>query len=112
MGSERWNRLLWGVEFTDSVSGEAPMLIGALWANSGQRECYAGEPTRALLFCTRREARTWCQQRMQRWRETSVPGDVVKAWKVRAVRVRETVARVGDVNGLGNVGPNDGHERP
>lgn len=89
MGDDvRWNRLLWGVEFTGSRD-EPPKLIGDLWSpNRGVP--HAGEPTRALLFCTRAQARVWCVERSLRWggRERN---DIVSRWRLRPVRVRETV---------------------
>lgn len=84
----RWDRRLWGVEFSGSRTDDAPMLIGRLWALDLGGNPYHGEPTRALLFCTRQHARTWCAETMLKWRDG---GDIVRRWLVRPVRVRETV---------------------
>lgn len=86
----RWDRLLWGVQFTGS-STKDQMLIGGLWAADLGGAPYLGEPTRALLFCTRQQARDWCAQKMSRWRDHRQPDDIVTRWRVRPVRVRETV---------------------
>jgi hypothetical protein len=85
----RWDRALWGVEFTGSRTDDAPMLIGRLWAHEWASSApYPGEPTRALLFTTREFARQWCAETMLKWRD----GDsIVRRWRVRPVRVRETV---------------------
>jgi len=67
------------------------MLIGGLWAADLGGEPYAGEPTRALLFCTRQQARAWCADTMSKWRDGRQRDDIVASWTVRPVRVRETV---------------------
>jgi hypothetical protein len=86
----RWDRRLWGVEFTGSRSDDAPMLIGRIWATEWASSTpYPGEPTRALLFTTRALARQWCAETMANWRDGR--NDCVSRWRVRAVRVRETV---------------------
>lgn len=80
-----WNRLLWGVELSSPLS--KPKLIGSLW--HGQTPYpYPDEPTRALLFCTRKAAREWCRAEMAKcaWR-----CDYCSDWRFRPVRVRETV---------------------
>lgn len=87
----RWNRLLWGVVFTTGPADRDPMLIGGLWAADLGGEPYAGEPTRALLFCTRQQARAWCADTMSKWRDGRQRDDIVARWTVRPVRVRETV---------------------
>lgn len=89
----RWDRLLWGVEFTGSRTDDEPMLIGRLWAADWARTTslpYPGEPTRALLFTTRELARQWCAETMANWRAGG-RDECVSRWRVRAVRVRETV---------------------
>ena len=86
-----WDRMLWGIEFSGSAHDEEPMLIGTLWASDIDRNPYPGEPTRALLFCSRKEARAWCAKEMAEWREGRRPDDIVMRWRVRPVRVRETV---------------------
>lgn len=86
-----WDRMLWGIEFSVSAHDEEPMLIGTLWASDIDRNPYPGEPTRAMLFCTRKEARAWCARRMAEWREDRPSCDIVRRWRMRVVRVRETV---------------------
>ena len=88
----RWDRLLWGVEFSSGSRMSAPMLIGRLWATEWASSTpYPGEPTRALLFTTRELARKWCAETMSKWRDGRQHDDCVSRWRVRAVRVRETV---------------------
>lgn len=67
------------------------MLIGNLWAAELRGEPYPGEPTRALLFCTREHARAWCADTLRKWRDGRQRDDIVARWTVRPVRVRETV---------------------
>jgi hypothetical protein len=90
-GVRRWHRLLWGVVFESVVGDHDAMLIGSLWADDLKSIRYDGEPTRALLFCTRAQARTWCAKKMAGWREGRTASDRVMTRRVRAVRVRETV---------------------
>lgn len=87
----RWDRLLWGVHFIGSARDKTPMLIGGLWADDLGGKPYAGEPTRALLFCTRAQARDWCAETMRKWRDGRHRDDCVTRWALRPVRVRETV---------------------
>lgn len=87
----RWNRLLWGVVFSSGPADREAMLIGGLWATDLGGTPYAGEPTRALLFCTRKQAREWCAETMRKWRDGRQRDDIVARWTVRPVRVRETV---------------------
>ena len=89
----RWNRLLWGVEFTGSRPDDEPMLIGAMWATDVRGEPYPGEPSRALLFSARAQARAWCAGTLRKWRDGRSPDDIVSKWRVRPVRVRETVVK-------------------
>ena len=51
------HRLLWGVKFESGRADADAMLIGSLWADDIKSIRYEGEPTRALLFCTRAQAR-------------------------------------------------------
>lgn len=85
--SAAWNQPLWGVHLISDR--EKPLLLGRAWApgiNSAPR--YTGEPTRALLFETRAQARQWCADRMRPWRLRS---DSMRDWKLRPVRVVESV---------------------
>ena len=87
----RWDRALWGVHFTGANKNESPMLIGDLWATDLGGSTYPGEPTRALLFCTRAQARAWCAETLLQWRNGRQRDDSVARWMVKPVRVRETV---------------------
>lgn len=86
--SNIWNRRLWGVRFTGS-DGRS-FLIGNSWhrANNMANKGYPGEPTRALLFCTRAQARTFCREQRK---SAMLTGGVCEKWRYAAVRVRETV---------------------
>lgn len=83
-----WNRKLWGVEF--SSPGEKPTIIGSLWHREKREAVYPGEPTSALVFCTRRAAREFCKSRMAEYKGRS---DFVALWRFRAVRVVEIVRK-------------------
>lgn len=85
-----WDRTLWAVEMR-SASGR-PMLIGDSWhALTGDAwhaltaPKYPGQPSRCLLFTTRKLARAWCAEATDKHAEHS------KDWCFRTVRVRETV---------------------
>ncbi len=82
-----WNRLLWAIEF--SSPRERPMLIGRTW-DYGPKH-HADEPSRALLFTTRRAARGWCAREHAQYAGRT---DYCADWRFRPVRVRETVRRV------------------
>ena len=86
-----WNRKLWGVEFS-SPRGK-PMLIGSFWDNNHKPTPYEGEPTRALLFCTRAQARNWCAEMYAEYAKYP-HGHCCASWRFRPVRVVETVRRV------------------
>ena len=83
-----WDYLRWGVLFSSRLARE-PYLIGCLWA--GKKSSYAGEPARALLFSSRKEAREWCREKMREWKTGRADIDRRLGWRVRPVRVRETV---------------------
>lgn len=76
-----WSRRLWGVEYRKK--GKA-MLIGCLWNYEFEqaRIHYDGEPTRAMLFQTRKAARAWLKQRPD------------GGQNLRIIRVRETVKAI------------------
>ena len=86
-----WNRRLWGILF---VSRARPgtvdrQIIGAAWERPRPAQ-YPGEPTRCLLFDTRKTAREWCKRKNA---EFTGHADLRKwRWKVSPVRVREIVA--------------------
>lgn len=81
-----WNRKLWGVEFFSE--GTKPHLIGTLWASRIGN--YPEEPTRALLFNTRKQAREWCKKNA--W--FGGRKDFCSKWHFRPVRVVETVRKI------------------
>lgn len=86
-----WDRPLWGVVHTAPRS--RPILIGDAWHTDSASQStrrHDGEPTRALLFTTRRAARDWCSAENAAYR-SHPKGDIVYAWRVRPVRVREQV---------------------
>ena len=71
-----------------------PMLIGSGWHEHVRTESkpYPGEPTRALLFHTRKDARDWCRARNEEYKAMA---DFVRHWRMRVVRVRERVEACG-----------------
>ena len=80
-----WDRVLWGVEFRSRDKDEPTILVGALWA-SAVRLGHYGEPTRTLLFCTRKQARDWCRESNER--------DGHLGWKYTPIKVRERVEKI------------------
>jgi hypothetical protein len=90
-----WDRVLWGVRFVDTSQLIARpgrregMLLGQGWDNV-RPGTYEGEPTRALLFTTRKLARAWCQ-RKQTFYRTYPDGHVCRSWRFQPVRARERV---------------------
>lgn len=87
-----WDHLYWGVLFKNHDPAEAPILLGEGWAES-RPWSFAGEaPPRALQFRTRRAAQAWCNERNRAWRTRN---DILRHWRVRPVRVRETVRMTG-----------------
>lgn len=82
-----WDKPLWGVEMTGGRM-EKPILLGLAWHDHTIQPRYAGEPVRALLFCTREQARAWCRAKMQQY---AGRGDVCEGWKFRPVRVDANV---------------------
>lgn len=89
---DKWRKVLWGVEFKGSIDDDAPMLLWGLWHDTVRRgrEFYDDEPTRALLFQTRRAARAWCKEEMKKYAGRN---DCCALWRYRPVRVIETVRR-------------------
>jgi len=75
-----WDRLLWAVE----MKSNKPELIGASWEKV-VGPLYTGEPTRALLFNTRRLAQIWCKLAMEKCKKFG------SDWKFKPVRVRELI---------------------
>lgn len=93
MKTRPWNRRLWGIAFYGGDKGDTPMLIGTAWDKIRER-AYVGEPARALLFRTRRQAREWCRNQNQKWIHRQ---DILSKWRVRPVRVQETLTIREDV---------------
>ena len=78
-----WDRRLWGV--TRDKNGP----LGTGWHHR-EIEFYDGEPCRPLLFTSRAAARCWCAQKHASYADRPV-GDICRAWRFRAVRVRERI---------------------
>jgi len=88
MKPREWNRVLWGVMFT-SGREDAPLLLGQAWNDPQPQSLYPGEPTRTLVFTTRKDARAWCRARREKYRERT---DCCALWRFTPVRVRERVS--------------------
>ena len=88
-----WCKHLWGVLMHGTIPGDRPILLGALWHDDTRHfeKSYPGEPTRALLFQSRREARQWCADTHAKWRSGRQRDAIVARWRVVPVRVCETV---------------------
>lgn len=73
-----------------------PYILGSHWDDHYWQDAptvHRGviEISRALLFPTRVLARAWCDTRMAKWAGRQ---DCMAKWRVRPVRVRETVRMV------------------
>lgn len=83
-----WDRSLWGIVFLRSMPEDPDILIGQAWHSVVGPKRYDGEPSRTLIFDTRRQARAWVKSRPVGWWERG---------RFRVVRVRETVTvKVGE----------------
>mgnify|MGYP001618310194 FL=1 len=84
-----FSRLSWGVLW-DTAGRDA---IGPIFRGHHDFETpaqpYDGEPTRPLLFRSRRHAREWCAKTHRQY------ASPCPAWRWRPVRVRETLRVVG-----------------
>ena len=89
-----WSHLRWGVLFTSTnIPVERPHLIGRGWVYEGDDVKYPEyEPGRALLFHRRHQAREWCAAKNTQYAGYS-RGHICR-WRMRVVRVRETVTVV------------------
>lgn len=69
---------------------DKPLLLSESWCSARRAlPTLPSVPTRALLFCTRAQARAWCAGTMEGWQQ----GDsIVRRWRVKPVRVIEKVA--------------------
>jgi len=86
-----WDRRGWGVEFRTARQAR-PTLLGAWWATTAATR-YVGEPSHPLLFTSRVWARRWCEAQQTKYALRAA--DDCRHWRFRAVRVRETVRKVG-----------------
>lgn len=77
-----WDRLLWAVSFW--TGRREAFLCGESWHAVRPAAC-EDEPTRVLLFKTRRAARAWAKMKFRECKRHS------DEWHFRAVRVREAV---------------------
>ena len=84
-----WDRLLWGVEFADSTDRRLTIL-GTVWMDPPPESQYEGEPTRPILFTTRKLAREWCKNKQA---EYAGRKDFTAKWRFRPLRVREKVGK-------------------
>ena len=91
--SRSWDRLLWGVTCSGGDARDAQQLLGTGWDRTGWPGHHPDEPTRALLFCTRAQARAWCAAKMASYADRPA-GDICRQWRFAPVRVRERVDAV------------------
>ena len=70
------------------ISDGSSFLIGSVWHDHKRSNFYLGEPTRALIFNTRKMAREWCRQKRKIYQGRN---DCCAKWKFIPVRVRESV---------------------
>ena len=78
-----WDRHLWGIVFSDKHD---PFLLGKAWDSTDEPR-HPGEPTRTLLFDTRKQARAWAADRITIYKGNNI----TKKWKFKVVKVRELV---------------------
>lgn len=87
-----WDSRQWGVVLSTrdrpGCGHSDPMLLGSGWDRT-PRTGHVGEPTRALLFTTRDQARAWCD--VKNAGNLARGDDYGRACHFRPVRVRETV---------------------
>lgn len=81
----KWDHKHWGVEFRSSMKDERPLLLSNLWRKD-KAIPYPDEPTRPMLFTTRRAARKWRKEKMDSY---STRKDCCAEWKFKVIRVRE-----------------------
>jgi len=86
-----WNRRFWGVEFKGSMKDNKPSLLGSSWRDFGKVVPHTDEPTRVMLFTTRRAARQWCREKHQRYADRQ---DCCADWRFRPIRVQEIVRKI------------------
>lgn len=82
----KWDRILWGVLFKSEKKDYT--LIGGAWHKAMVADRYEGEPSRPILFEARKEARKWCQEMNEKYKEFPWP---CNTWKFKPVRVRELI---------------------
>ena len=87
-----WNRKLWGILFLGGDRSD-PILIGGMWEQAMKRIRYDGEPTRALVFMTRKDARKWCAVKNDDYAHSN--DSIVRKWRCKVVRVSEVVKQIG-----------------
>lgn len=85
-----WDRLLWGIVFTSKgiYPSDPPALIGGGWDTREGSDRPSSEPSRPVLFRTRKQAADWCRERNAMWKKNNRP----LGWHVKPVRVREVVS--------------------
>lgn len=80
-----WSCIHWGILFVPNFRDEPPTLIGRAWLSPTMPKPYPEEPSRALLFKTRTQARAYCRRQHEKYK------DSCPHWKFKPVKVRETV---------------------
>lgn len=80
-------RQLWGIQLK-TLKNDRP--IGPLFDSwhDVRQPFYEGEPTRPLLFVSRRLAREWCKQRRARYADRE---DDCAQWYFKPIRVKESL---------------------
>lgn len=80
-----WDKVLWGVELSHCASNERTLMLGSA-RHRPYRRGHEDEPTRVLLFCTRKQARDWCKS------SNELAGHL--GWKYTPIKVRERVEKI------------------
>ena len=84
MKTPHWDNIYWAVEMRSKSCKLDGMLIGVAW-HKITPPAYEGEPSRPLLFKTRKLARKWCADKTMEYVRHSPD------WKFCPVRVREII---------------------
>lgn len=78
-------RVFWGIAFSGASDVE-PSMIGSTWHRGWSQQDNA-EPSRPMLFRSRKAAREWCADRHA---EYSQRQDSLRFWRFRPIKVRES----------------------
>lgn len=82
--AKSWSHQYWGVLLLSD--GKEPILISGSW-HPKIKYTYEGEPSRPVLFTTRKLARIWCKELNEMCKHVSI-------WKFKVVKVKYNVKAI------------------